>query len=198
MLVIGRPAEGRRPVRSFVFPNRRTHLEFQEEDGKKRTARMEAVAENDEELLNKYLESGELSEEELKRGVARGIAAGALSPVFIGSAYNATAMDAFLDAVVENFPSPADMPAVKAKRKDGSEVELPADPNGVLLARIFKTTSDPGIGDIFYFRVYSGTIKSGDDVYNSTESLSERIGHLLQCPGCNLLEVQLNFAAGTF
>ncbi len=164
--------------------------EFQEEAGKRRTALMEAVAENDEGLLNKYLESGELSEEELRRGVARGIAAGVLNPVFVGSAYNATAMDAFLDAVVENFPNPADMPAVKAKRKDGSEVEMPADPNGVLLARIFKTTSDPGIGDIFYFKVYSGTIKSGDDVYNSTESINERMGHLLQMRGKERTETE--------
>ncbi|MBN1283620.1 MAG: elongation factor G [Proteobacteria bacterium] len=149
----------------------------------KRTALMEAVAESSEELLNKYLEVGELSEQELMSGIAKGVASGGLALVFLGSAHSGLALEAFLDTVAEDFPSPADMPPVKAKRKDGSEVELAADASGPLLARVFKTTSDPGIGDIFYFRVYSGGVKSGDDVYNSTESVSERMGHLLQMRG---------------
>ncbi|MFH1831004.1 MAG: elongation factor G [Pseudomonadota bacterium] len=148
-----------------------------------RTALMEAIAENDEALLEKYLESGELTQEEMKQGVARGIASGGLTPVFIGSFQNSLGIDAFLTAVAENFPSPADMPSVKAKRRDGSEVEIKADPNGSVLAKVFKSTSDPGIGDIYYFRVYSGTINSGDDVFNSAESTSERIGNLITTRG---------------
>jgi len=160
-----------------------------EEAKTKRTELMEAVAENDEELLNKYLEVGELSEDELKRGVAKGIACGGLSPVFVGSSYNGTAMDAFLDAVVENFPSPADMPPVKAKGKGDSEVEVKADAGGQLVAQVFKVTSDPGIGEISYFRVYSGTVNSGGDVYNSNASTTERMGHLLQMRGKDRTEV---------
>ncbi len=155
-----------------------------------RTALMEAIAESDEALLEKYLEAGELSEEEMKKGVAKGIASGNLNPVFVGAAYNNVGVEAFLNTVAENFPSPEDMPPAKAKKSDGSEVELKADPNGPLLALVFKNTSDPGIGDIFYFRVYSGTISSGDDVYNSTESASERVGHLLSMRGKERSEVE--------
>jgi len=159
-----------------------------------RTALMEAIAESDEALLEKYLEAGELSEEEMKKGVAKGIAHGSLAPVFVGSAYNNVGVDAFLTTVAENFPSPADMPPVKAKRSDGSEVDVKADPNGSVLARVFKSTSDPGIGDIFYFRVYSGTIASGSDVYNTTESSSERMGHLLSMRGKERTEVEASVA----
>ncbi len=148
-----------------------------------RTTLMEAVAENDEALLEKYLESGELTEDEMKQGVAKGIASGGLNPVFVGSAYGNIGIDAFLTTVTENFPSPADMPPVKVKRKDGSDIEIKADSDSSVLARVFKSTSDPGIGDIYYFRVYSGTINSGDDVYNSTQSSSERMGNLMTMRG---------------
>ncbi len=150
---------------------------------------MEAIAESDEALLEKYLESGELSEEEMRRGVVKGIAGGGLTPVLIGSTATATGMEAFLNAVSRHFPSPAEMPPVKARRPDGAEVEVKADPAGAVLARIFKTTSDPGIGDIYYFRVYSGTISSGDDVYNVTRAASERIGHPMLMRGKERIEM---------
>lgn len=156
----------------------------------KRTALMEAIAENDEKLLEKYLETGELSEGEMKAGVAKGIASGGLHPVFLGSAYNNVAIEAFLNVVAGNFPSPADMPPVKARRSDGSEVEVAADPNGHVLALVFKSTSDPGIGDIYYFRMYSGTITAGDDVFNSAHGSTERVGHLLTMRGKERAEVE--------
>lgn len=161
-----------------------------DEAAERRTALMEAIAENDEKLLEKYLETGELSEDEMKAGVAKGIASGGLTPVFLGSAHNNVAIDAFLNTVMDNFPSPADMPPIKAKRSDGSEVETPADPQGAVLALVFKSTSDPGIGDIYYFRVYSGTITSGDDVFNSTRGSAERVGHLLTMRGKDRAEVE--------
>ncbi|HPQ80414.1 MAG TPA: elongation factor G [bacterium] len=154
----------------------------------KRTALMEAIAESDEALLEKYLESGELSEEELKKGMVKGIAAGTLNPVFIGSGVNNCGVEAFLAVVANNFPSPADMPPVKAKKQDGSEAALSADPAGQLLAQVFKTTSDPGIGDVFFFRVWSGTVKSGEDIYNGTQSASERMGHLIVMRGKERME----------
>lgn len=149
----------------------------------RRTALVEAIAETDEALLGKYLESGELTEEELKRGMIKGIASGQLTPVFIGSALTNVGITQFLNTVVNNFPSPADMPPVKAKRPDGSEVEISADPKGQFLAEVFKTTSDPGIGDVFFFRIFSGSVRAGDDVYNTTRSTSERMGHLIVMRG---------------
>ena len=91
--------------------------------------------------------------EDLKAGMIKGIASGSLSPVFIASAFNNVGVDAFLAMVANNFPSPADMPPVKAKKGE-AEVAVPANPAGPLLAQVFKTTSDPGIGDVFFFRVW--------------------------------------------
>jgi elongation factor G len=160
------------------------------EDAKsKRTELMEAVAESDEQLLEKYLESGELSEDELKSGIVRGVASGQLNPIFVGSAYENNGFLALLDTVVKYFPSPKDMPPVTLKKGDGSEVTVIADPNGPLAAMVFKVTSDPGVGDVSFFRVFSGTVNSGDDVYNNTQSGSERIGHLLVMKGKERTEV---------
>lgn len=159
-----------------------------DEAKKGRTALIEAIAESDEALLEKYLEAGELTEDELKQGVVKGVASGELNPIFIGSAYNNVAVDAFLNTVVNNFPGPADMPAIKAKRSDGTEVEIKANSSGPLVAHVFKTTSDPGIGDVFFFRVYSGMVNSGEDVYNSTESSTERMGHLIIMRGKERIE----------
>ncbi len=164
--------------------------EMAEAANAKRMELMEAVAESDEALLEKYLEAGELSEEEIKRGVVKGIASGNLNPVYTGSAYTGTAIDAFLTAATTSFPSPADMPPKKIKRDDGTEVEVIADANGPLLAQIFKTTSDPGIGDVCFFRVYSGTITSGDDVHNVTQNASERMGHLMLMRSKERLDIE--------
>lgn len=157
----------------------------------KRTELMEAVAESDEELLNKYLESGELDEEELKKGIVKGIASGQLNPIFVGSAYENNGFMALLDIIVKYFPSPADMPAVEIKKRDGSEVTVIADPNGPLAALVFKVTSDPGVGDIAFFKVFSGSISSGDDVYNVTEGSNERVGHPLVMKGKERIEIDV-------
>lgn len=163
--------------------------DVKDEVEKRRHSLVEAIAESDEALFERYLDAGELSDEEMKRGVTKGIASGQLNPVFVGAAYNAIGIEAFLNALADNFPSPQDIPKTKAKRVDGQEVEIGADPNGPLLAQVFKTTSDPGIGDIFFFRVYSGTIGAGEDVYNGTRSASERMGHLIVMRGKERMEV---------
>lgn len=154
-----------------------------------RTELMEAVAESDEKLLEKYLEKGEINEDEMKSALTAGIAHNQLHPVFLGSAYNGTGFDAFLDALIKFFPAPDALPPFRVKRQDKSEVELKADTNGPLAAQVFKTTSDPGIGDIFFFKVYSGNIKSGGDVYNGTKSVAERMGHLINTRGKERFEV---------
>jgi elongation factor G len=156
-----------------------------------RIALVEAVAESDEALLEKYLETSELSQEEMHRGISKGIASGNLTPVFVGSGGSTIGIDAFLNVVAEHFPSPAEMPPITVTRSDGQDVQLNADPAGPLVARVFKTTSDQGIGDVFYFRIYSGTITSGDDVYNVTQSASERMGHLLAMRGRERMETAM-------
>jgi len=163
--------------------------ELSEKAGELRGALVEAVAESSEKLLEKYLETGELSDEEMKKGIASGIAAGQLSPVFVGSAHTALGVESFLNFIVEDFPSPDAMGTFKAKKKDGEEVELAVDPNGPLVAKVFKLTSDPGIGDVFFFKVYSGTINSGDDVFNVTHEASERMGHLITTRGKEKIDV---------
>lgn len=163
--------------------------DIKEEASSRRTALMEAVAESDEALLNKYLETGEISEEELKKGVVKGIASGQLTPIFVGSAAVNKGFVALLDTVLKYFPSPSDMPPTKLKRSDKSEITVTADPNGQLAAMIFKATSDPGIGDVFFVRVFSGTIAAGGDVYNRTQSDTERIGHPFVWKGKERLEV---------
>ncbi len=162
-----------------------------EEAKAKRTELMEAVAESDEELLNTYLEAGELSEDELKRGIVKGIATGQLNPIFLGSAYENNGFTALLDTVAKYFPSPTNMPPMKINKKDGSEVDLVADANGPLAAMVFKVTSDPGIGDISFFRVVSGVINAGDDVYNVSKGSSERIGHPLAMKGKERIEIDV-------
>jgi len=154
-----------------------------------KTALMEAIAESDEKLLEKYLEAGEISEDEMKSAVVKGIALGQIHPVFVGDAYNNIGFDTWLNSAINNLPSPAQMPQFKVCRTDKSELKLGADPAGPLAAHVFKTTSDPGIGDIFFFRVFSGTIKSGEDVYNSTKSTAERMGHLIVTRGKERIEV---------
>lgn len=155
-----------------------------------KTALMDAIAESDEKLLEKYLEQGTISEDEMKSAVAKGIAAGQVHPIFAGSSYSAAGFDVFLNSVVADLPNPSQMPPIKIRRSDKSEAELSIDPNGPLAAHVFKTTSDPGIGDIFFFRVFSGAIKSGDDVYNSTRSTAERMGHLITTRGKERIEVE--------
>ncbi len=154
-----------------------------------KTVLMESIAESDEKLLEKYLEQGEISEDEMKSAVAKGIATGQIHPVFVGSSLHAAGFDTFLNSIVADLPNPSQMPAFKVKRQDKSEMELTIDPKGPLAAHVFKTTSDPGIGDIFFFRVFSGTIKSGDDVYNGTKSTAERMGHLMTTRGKERIEI---------
>ena len=162
-----------------------------EEANSKRTELMEAVAESDEDLLNKYLESGELSNDEIMKGVVKGIASGQLNPIFIGSAYENIGFMALLETITKHFPSPADMPPVTLKKRDGSEVTVTADASGPLAAMVFKATSDPGIGDIFFFRVFSGSISAGGDVYNISQGSSERIAHPLVWKGKERIEIDV-------
>lgn len=154
-----------------------------------RTGLMETIAESDEKLLEKYLDQGEISENEMKNALISGMAASEIHPVLLGCAYSGAGIDTLLNAIVNNFPAPDKLPPFKVRRNDGSELELKTDTSGPIAGQVFKTTSDPGIGDIFFFRVFSGVIKSGEDVYNGTKSTAERMGHLIVTRGKERFEV---------
>jgi elongation factor G len=142
---------------------------------------IEAVAESDESLLEKYLESGDLSEDEIRGAVRKMTIAGDMVPVTCGSAYRNKGVQMLLDAVVAYLPSPIDIPAIKGvDPRSDKEVERPAADTGHFSALAFKIMVDPFVGKLAFFRVYSGTLKAGSHVYNSTKDKKERIGRILQ------------------
>lgn len=134
----------------------------------------EAVAETDDDLTLKFLDEGSLSAEQIAEGLANGVRTGAVVPVLAGSSTASAGVEQVLDAIVSFFPSPADVGAVKAT-KGGAEVELAPDPAGPLAALVFKTSADPFVGKLSYFRVYSGTFESNHEVWDAGTEQSERV-----------------------
>jgi elongation factor G len=142
---------------------------------------IESVAEMDEELLIKYLEGEELTKDEIKSAIRKMTIAGKMIPVVCGSAYKNKGVQMLLDAVVDYLPSPVDIPPIKGIIPDREiEGERPADDKGPFSALAFKIMADPFVGKLAFFRVYSGSLKSGSYVYNSTKDKKERIGRILQ------------------
>lgn len=141
---------------------------------------IEAAAEANEELMEKYLESGALTAEEIKRGLRARTIAGEIVPVLCGSAFKNKGVQALLDAVIEYLPSPEDIPAVKGLDEKGNEAERHADDDEPFAALAFKIATDPFVGTLTFLRVYSGVLSSGDGVYNATKHKRERIGRLVQ------------------
>jgi elongation factor G len=145
-----------------------------------RAKMIEAAAEGDEELLHKYLEDGALSQEEIKRGLRARSIKNEIVLCMCGSAFKNKGVQALLDAVIEFMPSPIDMPDVKGVDPDGEPITRKADDNSPFAALAFKILNDPFVGNLTFFRVYSGTLNSGDTVYVPTKDRKERIGRLLQ------------------
>ena len=146
-----------------------------------RFALVEAVAESDEELMMKYLEGEELTVEEIKAGIRKQTIANAMVPVACGSSYKNKGVQVMLDAVVDYMPSPVDIPAIKGVLPDSlEESERKASDSEPFSALAFKIMTDPYVGKLAFFRVYSGVLKSGSYVYNSTKGKKERIGRILQ------------------
>jgi elongation factor G len=148
------------------------------------TARMElieAAAEGEDALLEKYLEGEDLSAAEIMRGLVNVVQAGAFAPVFVTAGSSEIGLARLLDAMIDLLPSPAQIPAVTAEGKGGDE-PLTASDSGPLAAYVWKTTADPFVGKITYFRVYSGILTSDSRVWNQNKSAEERIGtvHLLR------------------
>jgi elongation factor G len=139
---------------------------------------VEAVAEADDDLLNKYLEGEDISNEEIDHALAAGIAQGLVYPVYAGSAAKNIGVAGLLDAVAADFPSPTDVPARKAREGEGPEVELKADAGGPLAVFVFKTAADPYVGKLTYLRVVSGTLKGDAHAWNANRAKDERVGQL--------------------
>ena len=141
---------------------------------------LEAVAETDEELMMKYLETEELSEEEIKAGLRKATISNQLNPVVCGTSYKNKGVQKLLDAIVDFMPSPVDIPAIKGtKVGSDEEVDRHSSDTEPFSALAFKIMSDPFVGKLAFFRVYSGTLTAGSYVYNSTKGKRERMGRIL-------------------
>lgn len=146
-----------------------------------RQALIDAVAESDDELMEKYLEGEELTIEEIKRGIRKATIACTMTPVICGSSYRNKGVPILLDSVVEYMPAPTDIPPIKGVNPDtGEEDERAADDSKPFSALAFKIVADAFIGKLAFFRVYSGTLSSGSYVYNSTKGRKERVGRILR------------------
>ena len=150
---------------------------------------MEAAAECDDELLEKYLEEGELTIDELKKAIRHGTLTNKLFPVLCGTAFKNKGVQTMLDAVIDYLPSPLDVPAIKGVNDDGEEEERKADDKEKFSSLAFKVMSDPYVGKLTFFRVYSGVVNKGSYVFNSTKGKKERIGRLLQMHANNREEL---------
>ncbi|MDS4011638.1 MAG: elongation factor G [Defluviicoccus sp.] len=141
---------------------------------------VESAAEASEELMNKYLEEGDLSEEELRLGLRIRTISGEIVPMLCGSAFKNKGVQAMLDAVIDYMPAPTDIPPVQGELENGTEASRKADDSEPFSALAFKIMTDPFVGQLIFFRVYSGVVNSGDTVYNPIKGKKERIGRILQ------------------
>ena len=154
--------------------------DMKEDAEKWRATMLEAVADQDEDLMMKYLEGEELTEEEIKKGLRKGTIANTIVPVTCGSSYKNKGVQELLDAIVDYMPSPIDIPHIKGTDLDGNEVEVKTSDKEPFAALAFKIATDPFVGKLCFFRVYSGTLETGSTVLNSNKDKKERIGRILQ------------------
>jgi elongation factor G len=145
-----------------------------------RAKMIEAAAEANDDLMHKYLEGGELSEDEIRLGIRTRTIASQIVPMLCGSAFKNKGVQAMLDAVIEFLPAPSDIPPVKGHLENDALAERKADDSEPFSALAFKIMTDPFVGQLTFFRVYSGVVNSGDTIYNPIKGRKERIGRLLQ------------------
>jgi len=157
--------------------------ELGDEIARRRDQLLEAAAEADDDVMAKYLEGEEVSDEELDTCLHRGVRDSILAPVLVGSAAKGIGMNALLDAFIRYLPTAAEEPAVEAKDAKGEPVTITPDPNGPLVARVFKTAADPFVGRLTYLRILSGTLHSQAHAWNANRDEDERIGQLLLLHG---------------
>ncbi len=168
--------------------------DYQDKVEEYRLILVETVAEADEALMEKYLEGEEISVEEMKKAIRKATIANELVPVFAGSAFKNKGVQFLLDAVVAYAPAPTDIPAILGTLPNGEEVARHASDDEPFSALAFKVMTDPYVGKLTFFRVYSGTLKSGSYVYNSVKGKRERIGRILQMHSNNRTEIDEVYA----
>ena len=144
------------------------------------TKLVEAVAETDEALMEKYLDGEEITKEELKQGIRTATCNVEFFPMLCGSAFKNKGVQLLLDAVIDYLPSPLDVPAITGTDDDGEEISVPASDEAPFAALAFKVMTDPFVGRLTFFRVYAGTLQSGSYVQNATKGKRERVGRILQ------------------
>ncbi|MDD3530194.1 MAG: elongation factor G [Gallionellaceae bacterium] len=151
---------------------------------------VEAAAEASEELMNKYLEEGDLSVAEIKQALRIRTIAGEIVPMMCGSAFKNKGVQAMLDAVIDYLPSPVDIPPVDGETESGDKDSREASDEAPFSALAFKIMTDPYVGQLTFFRVYSGVVNSGDSIYNSVKGKKERLGRILQMHANNREEIK--------
>ena len=154
--------------------------DFRDEAEKYREMLIEAIAETDDHLMEKYLEGGQVSPEEIKTALRKATVSGHVQPVVCGSAFKNKGVQQLLDAVVDYLPSPLDVPPIKGHDELDNEVVREPKDDGPFAALIFKIMTDPFVGQLAFFRVYSGHLDAGSAVFNSTRDNTERVGRLLK------------------
>ncbi|WP_269900986.1 elongation factor G [Paenalcaligenes faecalis] len=164
--------------------------EMQDEADKWHENLVEAAAEANEELMNKYLEEGALSEAEINEGIRLRTLAGEIQPMLCGTAFKNKGVQRMLDAVLDYMPSPVDIPAIQGEDNKGEPTTRPADDNAPMSALAFKLMTDNFVGQLTFVRVYSGVLRSGDTVYNTVKGKRERIGRILQMHANNRAELK--------
>lgn len=164
--------------------------ELQDDAEQWRENLVEAAAEANEDLMNKYLEEGALTEAEINKGIRLRTLAGEIQPVLCGTAFKNKGVQRMLDAVIDYLPSPVDIPAVQGQDDDGNEVTREASDEAPMSALAFKLMTDNFVGQLTFVRVYSGVLRSGDTVYNPIKGKRERIGRILQMHANNRAELK--------
>ncbi len=175
-----------------TFEEREIAADMQDDCKAYREKLIEAAAEASEEFMNKYLETGELTDLEIKKGIRERTIKNEIVPMFCGSAFKNKGVQAVLDAVIDYLPSPAEVQAVKGNLNDAAETPAERHPSDKepFAALAFKIATDPYVGTLTYFRVYSGVLKSGDTVYNPIKDREERIGRILQMHANDRTEIK--------
>ena len=169
--------------------------EYKEQAAEYRDKLLEACAETDEELMEKYLGGEELTEEEIRGAIRKATIACEMTPVTCGTSYRNKGVQPLLDAIVDYMPAPTDIPPIAGVNPDtGEEDHRPASDSAPFSALAFKIMTDPFVGKLAFFRVYSGTLNSGSYVYNATKDSKERIGRILQMHANNRKEIDIVYS----
>jgi elongation factor G len=173
-----------------TFEEREIPADLVDQCNSLREQMVEAAAEASEELMDKYLEEGDLSIEEIREGIRARTLVNEIVPAFCGSAFKNKGVQAMLDAVVDYMPSPIDVPPIQGELENGSAATRPSSDEEPFAALGFKIATDPFVGNLTFFRVYSGVLNSGDTVFNSVKGKKERIGRIVQMHSNSRVEIK--------